>query len=81
MALSAVVTACGSAAPARPVALDPSNPDAQESPRVLARPDAAGTPANVKPDVNADKPADAGATPVQPKPHHHGADTHPDKSQ
>lgn len=80
LALS-TVSACGSAAPARPVALDPSNPDAPGSPRAVARPDAAETPANAKSDGNADMPADAGATPVQPEPHHHGSGTHPGKSQ
>ena len=70
--LFAVVTACSSAAPARSVALDPSNPDAEESPRMVARPDAAATPADGKPDVNADMSAGAGASPMPPEPHHHG---------
>ena len=73
------VTACGSAAPARPAALDPSNPDAQESPRMVARPDAAATPADVEPDVNADMSAGAGASPMQPEPHHHGGGTPAEK--
>jgi len=78
-ALSAVVTGCGSAAPVRPAALDPSNPDAQESPRMMTRPDGAAPPATADSDVHTGMSPDAGAAPNAPEPHHHGSGTPPEK--
>ena len=59
LAFSAIVTGCGSSAPARPAALDPSNPEAQGSPPVV---------------VGRDGAPDSGATPVQHEPRPLGDD-------
>jgi len=78
-ALSVVLTGCGSSAPARPTALDPSNPGAPESPPTMPSTDAAVAPAATDADMNMDMSADAGAMPVQHEHHHHGAGTPSDK--
>ena len=68
-ALSVVLTACGSDTPARPPALDPSNPSAPESP-TMPRSDEAAAP---DPEMNMDMSADAGAMPTQHVHDHKGA--------
>jgi hypothetical protein len=74
LALSVVLIACGSDAPARPPALGPSNPSAPESP-TLPRADEA---AAADPEMNMDMSADAGATPTQHV-HDHKGSTPPAK--
>jgi hypothetical protein len=44
IALSVTFTACGSGTRARPTALDPSNPEAAESPRMMLGRDGEATP-------------------------------------
>jgi len=79
LALLAVVTGCGSSAPARPAALDPSNPDAEESPRVVVGPQGAATPVGVDSDANVQTSPDSRATPRQAEPHPHGDGAPPEK--
>ncbi len=59
-ALSAVSLACGSSAPTRPAALDPSNPDAPESAPMAAHSQAAEATA-MDSGMNMHTSADAGA--------------------
>jgi len=73
-ALSVVLTGCGSDAPARPPALDPSNPSAPESP-TMRRTDEATV---ADPDMNMDMSVDAGAAvPTQHVHDHNGGSTPP----
>ena len=78
-AFSGIVTGCGSSAPVRPAALDPSNPDAQESPPAVARPDAAATPATSGSAVNAERSPETATTPMSSDQHHHGDGPKPGK--
>ena len=75
-ALSVVLTACGSAAPARPPALDPSNPSAPDSP-TMPHTDEAASPG---PEMKMDMSADAGAMPTQHVHDHNGGGVSPAKS-
>ena len=75
-ALSVVLTGCGSDAPARPPALDPSNPSAPESP-TMTRTDEAAAP---DPEMNMDMSADAGAMPTQHVHEHKGGSVPPAKA-
>ena len=70
-----VVTGCGSDAPARPPALDPSNPSAPESP-TMPRTDEAAAP---DPEMNMDMSVDAGAGPSQHVHDHEGGSVPPAK--
>lgn len=78
-ALSVVLTGCGSSAPARPTALDPSNPSAPESPPTMRSTEKAAAPVAMDSDMNMDMSADAGALPMQHEHQHHGASTRSDK--
>ena len=67
IALSPAFIACASSAPARPAALDPSNPDGPESPRMMSSGNESSAPMAM--DMNMDSNAemaspDAGAAPM-----------------
>ena len=70
LALSAALTACGSTTPQRAAALDPSNPNAPESPRMAVLSDA---PADSEMSMDMSSGADAMPMPMQHGQHHHGA--------
>ena len=70
LALSVALTACGSAAPQRAAALDPSNPSAPESPRLAVLSEA---PADSAMSMDMSSNADAMAMPMQHGHHHQGA--------
>lgn len=76
IALSPAFIACGSSVPARPAALDPSNPDGPESPRMMSSGTEPSAPMAMDMDMDANAEMaspDAGATPM----HHDHQPQHP----
>jgi len=69
-------TGCGSGSPARPAALDPSNPRAPESAPTMPRTDDVVAPHS---EMNTDMSADAGTMPTQHVHDHNGDSTPPAK--
>jgi len=80
IALSVTFTACGSGVPPRPAALDPSNPDGPESPRIAMNRDAALTPTAAETRADGVPSSDGGSAPMhhdhQPR-HQSGTGTEP----
>lgn len=69
-ALTTVFIACGSSVPSRPAALDPSNPDGPESPRMTSR-EKPSAPMALASAANADVAAPAASTTPTPQDSHH----------
>lgn len=76
IAIFPVLIGCGSSVPARPAALDPSNPDAPESPRRVAS-EQPSAPITMDRGANAGRDANAAPMPHDPQPQPQGETSAP----